>query len=86
VAYLAIPLENIWVILNNPNLIQRCSLHLIEHTEMVGGNRCYELHSGSIFLGQTDSPLGAQNYSVILPQPIHAKNYIYALTIYDDEV
>jgi hypothetical protein len=33
-----------------------------------------------------DSSLGTQNHSVILSQPIHAKNYIYALGVYDDEV
>jgi hypothetical protein len=33
-----------------------------------------------------DGSLGAQNDSVILPQPIHAKNCIYALRVYDDEV
>jgi hypothetical protein len=33
-----------------------------------------------------DSSLGTQNHSIILPQPIHAKNYIYALGVYDDEV
>jgi hypothetical protein len=33
-----------------------------------------------------DSSLGAQNQSVIFRQPIHAKNYIYALGVYDDEV
>jgi hypothetical protein len=33
-----------------------------------------------------DSSLGAQNYSVILPQSIHAKNYIDVIGIYDDEV
>jgi hypothetical protein len=33
-----------------------------------------------------DSSLGTQNYSVILPQPIHAKDYIDALRIYDDEI
>jgi hypothetical protein len=27
-----------------------------------------------------------QNYFIVLPQPIHAKDYIYALRIYDDEV
>jgi hypothetical protein len=37
-------------------------------------------------LGQTDNSLGTPNYSVILPQPIHAKDYIYALGVYDDEV
>jgi hypothetical protein len=45
-----------------------------------------KLHGGTIFLGQTDSSLGTQDDSVILPQPIHAKNYIYALGVYDDEV
>jgi hypothetical protein len=53
---------------------------------MVGINYCHEFHSGPIFSGQLDSSLGAQNYSVILPQPIHAKNYIYALGVRDDEV
>jgi hypothetical protein len=52
----------------------------------VGRNVCYEFHSGSIFSGQTDSSLGAQNHSIILSQPIHAKNYIYAFGVYDDEV
>jgi hypothetical protein len=33
-----------------------------------------------------NSSLGTQNYSIILPQPIHAKEYIYTLRIYDDEV
>jgi hypothetical protein len=33
-----------------------------------------------------DSSLGTQNDSVILPQLIHDKNYIYALGVYDDEV
>jgi hypothetical protein len=59
---------------------------LIEHSELVGRNHCHELHSGSIFLGQTDSSLDTQNYSAILPQPIHAENYIYAHGVYDDEV
>jgi hypothetical protein len=77
---------NIWVIPNNPNLIQRCSLYFIEHTELVSRNCGYKLHSGSIFTGQMDGSLGAQNYSIILLQPIHAKNYIYAPGIYDDEV
>jgi hypothetical protein len=59
---------------------------LIEHTDLVGGNCCHKFHSGPIFSGQTDSSLGAQNHSIILPQPIHAKNYIYVLGVYDDEV
>jgi hypothetical protein len=59
---------------------------LIEHTDLVGGNCCHEFHSGPIFSGLHDSSLGAQNRSIILPQPIHAKNYIYALGVYDDEV
>jgi hypothetical protein len=33
-----------------------------------------------------DSSLGAQNYFIILPQPIHAENYIYVMGVYDDEV
>jgi hypothetical protein len=33
-----------------------------------------------------DSSLGTQNHSIILPQQIHAKNYIYALGVYDDKV
>jgi hypothetical protein len=37
-------------------------------------------------LGQLDNSLGAQNHSVILPQPIHTKNYIYVLGVNDDEV
>jgi hypothetical protein len=72
--------------LNNPNLIQRCSLYLVEHTDLFGRNCCLEFYSGLIFSGQLDSSLGTQNHSVILPQPIHAKNYIYALGVYDDEV
>jgi hypothetical protein len=59
---------------------------LIEHTNLIGGNCCHKFHSGPIFSCQTDSTLGAQNHSIILPQPIHAKNYIYALGVYDDEV
>jgi hypothetical protein len=59
---------------------------LVEHTDLVGGNCCHEFHSGSIFSGQLDSSLGAQNYTIILPQAIHAKNYIYALGVYDDVV
>jgi hypothetical protein len=59
---------------------------LVEHTELVGGNHCHELHGGSIFSGQMDSSLGAQNYSIVLPQFIQAKNYIYDLGVYDDEV
>jgi hypothetical protein len=37
-------------------------------------------------LGQTDSSLGLQNHFVILSQPIHARNYIFVLGVYDDEV
>jgi hypothetical protein len=37
-------------------------------------------------LSQIDSSLGTQNYSIILPQPIHAKDCIYVLRVYDDEV
>jgi hypothetical protein len=33
-----------------------------------------------------DSSLQTQNDFVILPQPIHANDYIYALRDYDDEV
>jgi hypothetical protein len=77
--------KNIWVFSNNPNLIQKCPFHLIEHTELVGGNYCYELHSGPIFSGQLDSTLAAQNYSIILSESIYVKNYMYALGVYDDE-
>jgi hypothetical protein len=59
---------------------------LIEHTDLVGRNCCHKFHSGPIFSGQTDSSLGTQNHSIILHQPIHAKNYIYAFGVYDDEV
>jgi hypothetical protein len=72
--------------MNNANLIQRCSLYMVEHTDLVGRNCYNKFHSGPIFLGQLNSSLGAQNHSVILPQPIHAKNYIYALGVHDDEV
>jgi hypothetical protein len=41
--------KNVWVILNNLNLIQRCSLYLVEHTDLVGGNCCHEFDSGPIF-------------------------------------
>jgi hypothetical protein len=41
--------------------MQRCSLHLMEHTELVGKNHCYKLHSGSIISGQTDRSIGTQN-------------------------
>jgi hypothetical protein len=58
----------------------------VEPTDLVGKNCYHEFHSGPIFSGQADSSLDAQNHSVILPQPIHAKNYIYALGVYDDEV
>jgi hypothetical protein len=27
--------KNIWVVLNNSNIIQRCSLHSVEYTELV---------------------------------------------------
>jgi hypothetical protein len=37
-------------------------------------------------LSQTNSSLGTQKYNVILSQPIHAKDYIYPLGIYDDEI
>jgi hypothetical protein len=59
---------------------------MVGYIDLVGGNCCYEFHSGPIFSGQLDRSLGAQNHSVTLPQPIHAKNYIYALGVYDDEV
>jgi hypothetical protein len=48
---------------------------MIEHADLVSSNCCRELYGGIIFSGQTDS-FGTHNYSVILPQPIHANNYI----------
>jgi hypothetical protein len=86
VAYLATLLGKHLEFLNNPNLLQRRSLNLVEHTDLVSLNCCCELHSGTILLSQMNSSLGTQNYYVILRQPIHAKDYIYALGIYDDEV
>jgi hypothetical protein len=59
---------------------------LVEYINLVGKNCCHKFHRGPILSGQLDSSLGTQNYSVILSQPIHAKNYIYALGVYDDEV
>jgi hypothetical protein len=59
---------------------------LVEHTDLVGGNSYHEFHSGPIFSSQLDSFIGTQNYSIKLSHPIHAKNYIYALGVYDDEV
>jgi hypothetical protein len=66
--------------------MQRCPFQLVEQTELVGWNCSHKFHCGPIFSDQIDSSLCAQNYSVTLPQLIHAKNYIYALGVYDDEV
>jgi hypothetical protein len=52
---------------------------MVGHIDLLGRNCCHEFHSGPIFSGQVDSSLSAQNHSVILPQPIYDKNYIYAL-------
>jgi hypothetical protein len=76
----------IWVFLNYSNLIQGVSMHLIEHAGLVGSHDCRKLHCSAMFCGQPYCSFGTQDDSVILLQPIHTKDDVYALGIQDDEV
>jgi hypothetical protein len=61
-------------------------MYLVEHTGLVGGHDCRKLHCSVIFPGQPYCSFGTQDDSIILSQPIHTKDDVYALGIQNDEV
>jgi hypothetical protein len=61
-------------------------MYLVEHTGLVSGHDFRELHCSAIFRGQPYCSFGTKDDSVILSQPIHTKDDVYAFGIQDDEV
>jgi hypothetical protein len=61
-------------------------MYLVEHIRLVGGHDYRKLHCSVIFRGQPYCSFGTQDEPIILSQPIHTKDDVYAPGIQNDEV
>jgi hypothetical protein len=54
-------------------------MYLIGQTGLVGGHDCRKFHCSAMFRGQRYCSFGTQDDLVILLQPIHTTDDVYAL-------
>jgi hypothetical protein len=61
-------------------------MHLIEQSGLIDSRDWREFHCSVIFCSQPYRSFGTQNDSIVLSQPIHVKDNVYALGIQNDKV